>query len=277
MTKRISKEPIVVLSLGAGVQSSTLALMASAGKVQPMPDAAIFADTHAEPKDVYDWLDWLEPRLAFPVYRTSAGSLEENEVQLRVSKKTGKLNMKATIPAYVLKPNGTTGLLGRKCTRDFKVRPIHRAARKLMNKMGKKRVHLWIGISKDEAHRMKPSGLQYMINFWPLIDLGMSRQDCINWMRDNGYPEPPRSSCRFCPFHSDKEWIRLRDKHPDDFSKAAQFEKRLQEAAKQQEGLTGIPFLHRDCIPLEDVKFSENPAHSQISLFGNECEGLCGV
>ena len=35
----------VVLSLGAGVQSSTLALMAAKGEVTPMPDVAVFADT----------------------------------------------------------------------------------------------------------------------------------------------------------------------------------------------------------------------------------------
>ena len=35
------------LSLGAGVQSSTLALMAAKGEIGPMPDAAIFADTQA--------------------------------------------------------------------------------------------------------------------------------------------------------------------------------------------------------------------------------------
>jgi hypothetical protein len=52
-------EPIHILSLGAGVQSSTLALMAAAGEVTPMPTAAIFADTQDEPASVYRWLDWL--------------------------------------------------------------------------------------------------------------------------------------------------------------------------------------------------------------------------
>jgi hypothetical protein len=47
------------LSLGAGVQSSTLALMAAHGEITPMPVAAIFADTQAEPASVYRWLDWL--------------------------------------------------------------------------------------------------------------------------------------------------------------------------------------------------------------------------
>lgn len=42
-----------VLSLGAGVQSTTLVLMAAHGVVGPMPDCAIFADTGWEPKAVY--------------------------------------------------------------------------------------------------------------------------------------------------------------------------------------------------------------------------------
>ena len=45
------------LSLGAGVQSSTLALMIAHGELEPV-DAAIFADTGWEPKKVYVWLDW---------------------------------------------------------------------------------------------------------------------------------------------------------------------------------------------------------------------------
>lgn len=47
------------LLLGAGVQSTTLALMAAHGEIGPMPDCAIFADTHWEPKAVYDHLNWL--------------------------------------------------------------------------------------------------------------------------------------------------------------------------------------------------------------------------
>ena len=63
-----------VLSLGVGVQSSTLALLAARGEVGPMPDCAIFADTGAEPRKVYTWLDWLETQLPFPVHRVSRGN-----------------------------------------------------------------------------------------------------------------------------------------------------------------------------------------------------------
>ena len=58
-----------ILSLGAGVQSSTLALMAAAGEITPMPDIAIFADTGWESAVVYKWLAFLESVLPFPVTR----------------------------------------------------------------------------------------------------------------------------------------------------------------------------------------------------------------
>jgi hypothetical protein len=66
-----------VISLGAGVQSTTMALMAARGEIGPMPVCAIFADTRAEPKGVYAHLDWLERQLPFPVHRVSAGNLRD--------------------------------------------------------------------------------------------------------------------------------------------------------------------------------------------------------
>ena len=70
------------LSLGAGVQSSTIALMAAHGEITPMPDAAIFADTKAEPASVYKWLDWLQVKLPFPVYRVSRGDMTKDSLNI---------------------------------------------------------------------------------------------------------------------------------------------------------------------------------------------------
>ena len=44
---------LTVISLGGGVQSSVMALMASGGAFGTMPDCAIFADTHWEPPSIY--------------------------------------------------------------------------------------------------------------------------------------------------------------------------------------------------------------------------------
>ena len=66
--------PLRILSLGAGVQSTTLALMIEKGEI-PMVDCAIFSDTMGEPKKVYEHLDWLEQNVSFPIYRISKGNL----------------------------------------------------------------------------------------------------------------------------------------------------------------------------------------------------------
>jgi 3'-phosphoadenosine 5'-phosphosulfate sulfotransferase (PAPS reductase)/FAD synthetase len=76
-------DPLHIISLGAGVQSSTMALMAAHGEITPMPAAAVFADTQAEPASVYKWLDWLERQLPFPVARVTRGSLEQDGLIMR--------------------------------------------------------------------------------------------------------------------------------------------------------------------------------------------------
>lgn len=68
------------ISLGTGVQSSTMALMANYGKIEPMPDCAIFADTQAEPEDVYQWLKWLIHKLDFDVHTVMKGNLEDDSI-----------------------------------------------------------------------------------------------------------------------------------------------------------------------------------------------------
>ena len=95
--------PLQIISLGAGVQSSTMALMAAHGEITPMPDAAIFADTGAEPQEVYDWLEWLVLQLPFPVHtvRANGANLTEAQLMVRRSKKTGHNYVKCYIPSFL--------------------------------------------------------------------------------------------------------------------------------------------------------------------------------
>lgn len=318
------------LSLGAGVQSSTLALMAEHGQIlhpetefacsecfsyargmadlcaycgsarvvatsvlkefddlppfvrQPeKPDAGIFADTKAEPASVYRWLDWLEKQLSFPIYRVSYGDLANDSMILRRSKKSGKVYARSFIPLFVKSFDGSQprGIMPRKCTRDYKVHAINRQVRQLLGvraftkKMGVRAIS-WIGISRDEAIRMKPSLVPAIENRWPLIEMGITRQGCKDWMAKHGYPEPPRSACVFCPYHSDSEWMRLRDEEPEEFAKAIKWEREYQAICSQDEVIRGVPFLHDSLIPLSQVTFD---GKKQFNLFGNECEGMCGV
>jgi hypothetical protein len=271
------------LSLGAGVQSSTLALMAAHGEIGPMPDAAIFADTQGEPASVYRWLDWLEKQLPFPVYRVTAGSLEKRELTIRVSKKSGRAYRKTAIPAFAKAEDGKIGIVSRKCTTDHKVLPITKQVRRLAGiKHGQKEctVTQWIGISWDEIQRMKDMREPWNQARWPLIELQMRRDDCMAWMKRRGYPEPPRSACSFCPFHSDSEWRRLKKDEPDAWQHAIEFEKKMQAAALLDQAMTTTPFLHPSCVPLDMVDLRTDEEMGQMQIWNdiqNECEGMCGV
>ena len=72
-----------ILSLGAGVQSTTVLFMALDGVIPPI-DAAIFADTGAEPKKVYEHLCYLErccEDAGVPLHIVSAGNLKEDLIE----------------------------------------------------------------------------------------------------------------------------------------------------------------------------------------------------
>lgn len=267
------------LSLGAGVQSSTIALMSARGDLPPL-DGAIFADTQSEPRAVYEWLAWLERQLPFPVHHVTAGSLLDRETTLKLSKKSGKHYRVSGIPAFMQNADGSKGLLGRKCTRDFKITPIIKKLRELANvPRGCKTVLVeqWLGISSDEMQRMKLSPEPWIIHRFPLIDMRrMTRGHCLEWMRDRQLPTPPRSACTFCPFHSDEEWARVKAV-PDEWARVVQFERDLQTLTAADEVTHAKPFLHASLIPIGEVDFTAPDVNQNRFSFMDECDGLCGT
>lgn len=268
----------IFLSLGAGVQSSTLALLAAHGEIE-MPTAAIFADTQAEPDSVYRWLDWLEKQLPFPVYRVTAGSLRDDALKIRTLS-TGDSYCKTLLPMFTLSPENTAGKLrARTCTYDYKIRPITSKIRSLLGiKRGGRTVlaRQYVGISIDEASRMKPARERWLFAEWPLIDLKMTRTSCKIWMNMHGYKEPPRSSCIFCPFHSDAHWSFMKKNTPIEFALAVEFERQKQRTRGLTSNFRSTEFLHRSCRPLDEVDFKSDVDRGQGLLWQNECTGMCG-
>jgi hypothetical protein len=217
--------------------------------------------------------------LPFPVYRVTQGEgLEEDALRVRERKDKMGHWVPGGVPHYSINKDGSIGHGSRQCTHDFKITPIMRQARALMKERRVRRVIQWIGISTDEAHRMKPSRVKYATSVWPLIDAGMSRRKCLEWMASRGFPTPPRSSCVFCPYHSDHEWRRLRDEEPLEFTRAVGFERKYQAAKIKTVSKKGfIPFLHPSRVLLDQADFSTDTERGQGLLWGNECEGMCGV
>lgn len=267
------KYKLRVLSLGAGVQSSCLALMFAHDEFDFRPDLAIFADTQAEPAAVYDWLDRLEGLLSFPVVRVTAGNLKEDVLR---GIATGS---RCAQPPVYTDQDGEAAPLMRKCTREYKVDIITRELRRILGAVARSRIAVGaveqsFGISLDEVQRMRDSKLRWITNRYPLIDKRMDRNDCIRWMKDHNYPVPTKSACTFCPYRSDASWREMRNNRPEEWAECVEFDRAI------RRGLPGVrneAYLHRSLQPLDQVDLSTAEERGQGSLFGNDCEGLCGV
>lgn len=270
---------IRVLSLGAGVQSSALALMAAAGEIAPI-DVAIFADTQSEPKSVYSWLEYLRPLLPFPIVTVTAGNLG---AEIRACAR-GERRNDARPPFFIKNEDGSRGILRRQCTSDYKIEPIQREVRRIIGLKPKQRgpkvpvVQQVIGISWDERSRQKDSRKAYIVNENPLVDNRLTRGHCIEWMRNKGHPEPPKSACTFCPYRRPSEWRRLRDNDPEAFEDACQIDEAIRSPGYC--GLVGESYISDQMIPLREVDLANAADNGQLDLqFGmqNECEGMCGL
>lgn len=259
-----------VLSLGAGVQSTTMALMAAHGQIEPMPDCAIFADTGDETAGTMEQLAWLQSdnALPFPVHVVSKGRLSDS-IRAR-SKGEGRF---VSAPFYT----GNGGMGRRQCTREYKVEPITKKQRELMGFKPRQRIdpgscEVWIGISTDECVRAGASFERWTVNRYPLLEQRMSRNDCEAWLRRHDYSVPPKSACTYCPYRSDNEWRWLRDNDPDAWAEAVAIDKLI----RNTPSMDHQEFLHSSMVPLDEVDLTTAEDHGQMG-FLNDCEGGCGL
>jgi len=264
------EKQVNILSLGAGVQSSVLALMSEEGELPFKFDYAIFADTGWEPPAVMEYLAWIESRVSFPVYRVSKGSILGDTIAF-YSFGQGK---DPFIPYF--DGGGAPGK--RQCTSDYKIAPIQKFIRAELGFKAKQpikgiRANMHIGISTDEVGRCKPSRVKWLWNTWPLIDKRMSRQDCLDWAAAHDFPEPPRSSCIGCPYHSEQEWSNMKRDFPEQFEQACLVDDIIRTPPDPKK--EGTQYTVRQLVPLRERDFA--PRKSEANHFNNECEGLCGV
>lgn len=267
-----------IISLGAGVQSTTMALMAACGELLPMPDAAIFADTQDEPQEVYRHLEWLTSMLPFPVVKATRGRLSDGLLSGDNS---------ARMPFFIK----AGGIAKRQCTRDFKIRPIRQAVRTILG-VGPKAyiapdsVSQWIGISTDEADRMKPSGCRFVVNRWPLIEIGMNRFGADAWLWKRFGKHAPKSACKQCPYQPPERLLHLKQNSPAEFAELAAFDEGLR-TPENVRRFHGELYMTEAHVPLMQIDLAgivadraERKTRQGILFpdhFTNECEGICGL
>ena len=263
-----------ILSLGAGVQSTAMLLMADAGELGPKPDHAIFSDTGWEPPAVYEHLDRLEEATSIPIHRVSAGNIREKTLDSKEGYRW------AALPFWTETPDGRAGPLRRMCTKEYKIEPIVKKTRELLGlakrqrAAGKYKVEQWFGISIDEASRMKPTGYSWMISRYPLIEKSMHREDCVTWLAKAGWERPAKSACIGCPYHSDLYWREMKRERPEEWQQAVEFDKDIRTGLR---GVSNLAYIHRSLQPLDEVDLRTREDHGQINMFIEECSGMCGV
>jgi hypothetical protein len=149
--------------------------------------------------------------------------------------------------------NGAPG--NRSCTIDFKIKVVDRW---IAEHDGKGQdVYVGLGITIDEFHRAREDDWQAVRGFrklkvYPLIELGLSRNDCHEIIRVAGLPSPAPSSCYFCPFHTPTAWIRLRSSRPDLFNEAVSIERYINEKRGSVLKKDKV-WLHPALIPLDQA------------------------
>ena len=267
------------LSLGAGYGSVGMALMLEDGLFTdvPQPDLAVFADTGAEPPHVYETLDWIRPKLSYPLEVVSVGDLWSDTWKL--VRGTGGTRLHPNGSDFLDLPVfGDQGMLNRQCTSEYKVRLIKRTIRQFAEaRPPDLKVRQYIGISLDEAARMKDAPERYITNRYPLVENRVTRAAIMVYLKEK-YPGCPvgRSACFFCPFHSMAEWKDLRARYPGLYEESVKMEREMRQMPRGPfylyKGKYGLGL--ETAMATADLQGMLWPESDQ---FQNECEGNCGV
>jgi len=225
-----------VISLGAGKQSSYMLLTALEGKYKYKPEFAIFSDTGCEPEYVMTYIDWLKiyvkEKYDFDIITVTGGNILKDTldyvagnksrvatIPLRLGKSTKTVFDEEMNSYYNIEVGG--GLIMRQCTNDYKIAPLRRYLQKVRHTVA---VRLWIGISLDEQERQKQSNVNYIEHYYPLVENRIKIDGIIQWFKDNKLPEPGKSACLICPFHSDNYWKVFKKQFPNEFETACKFD-----------------------------------------------------
>ena len=239
-----------ILSYGGGMQTIAMCVLVAQGKL-PKPDYVIAADTGREMPTTWQYAR----EYAAPLLASVGIDLHIAPHDLATVDLYGK-NGDLLMPLFT-----STGKLSTFCSGEWKARVVDRYAK---TKLGIKNYTAWIGFSLDERKRIKGrEGKRF-----PLIDLNLTRVDCLTIIKGAGLPIPPKSRCYMCPHQHNAEWREVRA-IPELWQGAVAIDEEMREADER-----GAVFLHADRIPLEQADIDANDRNEPSMQCGM---GLCYV
>lgn len=270
-----------IVSLGWGVQSFALAALEALrgqctcetcqhyAELFPEPTLlAVHSDTTFEREETYhfaaEWTPWLEGHAVRVVTVSDARAAF-------ILKQSSRSDGQYTImPVFTLN-DGKRGQLRRQCTSRWKIEPLHKWLGSELKQRGIAKtpgvVIQYLGISLDEWERMKTSPVEWIENVYPLVEMRMTRADCLRWLAAHDLPSPGKSACKQCPFHSRVYWQQMKREGGVNWDDAVTADTELRSTGKAW-------YLHSDRIPLvEAVRLPEEDG--QTWMFDEDNEPTC--
>jgi len=252
-----------IFSSGGGTQSAYTSVLIIQGRL-PKPDVAVIVDTERENSEVWAYHEkFVVPGLAsvgVKIHRVKKSDYTSIDLF------SGRFGTTLMIPAFT-NQTGEVGKLTNFCSHKWKRRVRERFVRELG--IPTKEQRTWICFSTDEARRVNRMMLtqEYSRGYirFPLVhDVPSTREESIQGVIDFGWDRPPRSACWMCPNKTDAEWVQSKEETPEDFKKAIFLEWEMQLEDPNA-------FLHKSCVPINEVKFSPTEAQTERGCGSGGC------
>lgn len=270
-------EPLQIVSFGGGVQSHGLLALAAMGKVpyRTFVFANVGDDSESSKTIAYmakytfpfceEWgLDLHVARH----WADNPTTHSRKTLYRRIMDAGPQGGQFVGIPMRI----GEKGIASRNCTMDYKIRAIVQWCRDHGATLDNPAITA-LGISTDEFHRAKRVETEYQKLIYPLLEMRYSRTDCRRFIEQVGLPQPPKSSCFFCPYHSKFTWAKMRRDDPEEFALVCEME-RVMTARRADRGYGPVYFHDRRKPLAEAVRGDDLDAEDEE----NTCEsGFCMV
>lgn len=190
-----------ILGLSGGKDSTALAILMH--KEVPQMEY-FFCDTGKELPETYEYLERVKARLGIKIEYLNAERDFDHWLEV----------FNGVLPSPRV----------RWCTRKLKIEPLEKF-------VGDDRAISYIGIRADENREGYVSAQPNIYPVYPFKEKGLVKSDILQILDESGIGLPSyyewrsRSGCSFCFFQRKYEWVKLAEKHPEEFAQAIAYER----------------------------------------------------
>ena len=229
-----------ILSCGAGMQSTALALMAcenarEPGKFPCVPiyDLVCFCDLGKEPPWVMKQVTFIEKacQAAGIRFEILKSPLYEDYLKNFGNKRV------VSIPFWTIGEDGKKGRMLRNCTLEYKIGLIQKYVRQQLLGYRKgqrtkpediKAHEMHIGFSFEEKHRCRENPHKMFVNVFPLVEMKLERKDNYAYIKEIWNLETKASACSFCPYHRNYFFQHLKENETQEYKDLVAFDEMLE-------------------------------------------------